>query len=55
MLTADGRVGIREDGDEVEGLLVIIEVCPTSDEAGCDVGLGSDEVSFVAVDGEPDC
>ncbi len=54
MLTADVRVGIREDGDEVEGLLVIIEVCP-SDEAGCDVGLGSDEVSFVAVDGEPDC
>ncbi len=55
MFTADVRIGIGEDGDEAEELLVIIEVCPTSDDEGCDVGLGGDEVSGVAVDSEPDC
>ncbi len=48
MFTADVRIGIGE----AEELLVVVEVCPTSDDGGCNVGLGGDEVSEVAVDSE---
>ncbi len=51
MFTDDVRIGIGE----AEELLVVVEVCPTSDDGGCDVVLGGDDVSGVAVDSEPDC